>query len=100
MIFAHPPMVVDMGDGTTASSVCTVFENENRLISISLDDSCGRRSVLSRSDLRLFVQASPDSASDDVTHLVFPDDDSSHGSVIATKENFQKAWDWLNEAGE
>ncbi len=93
MIFAHEPVRINLGDGTVSNSVCTVLKNENKTISIALDDSCGRLSRLSRSDIRLFVEGG-DEESADVTCHVFP---CESGTIPATKENFQKAWEWLNE---
>ena len=93
MIFAHPPMATKMSDGSTAHSVCAAFKNGNKTISISLDDSCGRLSRLTRSCMRLFNDEEG-SESRDVTVEVFPD---GKWQVDASLENFQKAWEWLNE---
>jgi len=91
-IFAHPPMAVDLGSGTTAHSVNTVFKNGNKTISISFDDSCGRMSQLRRTDLRLFIEQGKEECRE-VTHRIFGD----CKQVDANLENFQKAWEWLNE---
>ena len=93
MIFAHPPMGTKMSDGTVANSVCTVFRNGNKSISIALDDSCGRMDLLRRSDMRLFIE-DVEGISQDVTHRTFFGDSMQ---VDANLENFQKAWEWLNE---
>ena len=94
MIFAHPPTATKMSDGSTAHSVCTVFKNGNKSISIALDDSCGRMSNLRRSDMCLFIDHD-DNSCQEVTEAVFPDKGCQ---VDANLENFQKAWEWLNEA--
>lgn len=96
MIFAHTPMATKMSDGSTSHSVCTTFKNGNKTISIALDDSCGRMTRLMRSDIRLFIDSGR-AASQDVTVKVFPD---GRWQVDANLENFQKAWEWLNEEGE
>ena len=94
MIFANQPMSVKLADGTVTHSVCTVFKNGKKSISIALDDSCGRLTKLSRSDLRLFTESHNDGDPWDETLDIFPEED---GSVPATKENFEKAWNWLHE---
>ena len=75
MIFAHPPMQTKMSDGSTSQSVCTAFKNGKKVISIALDNSCGRMHLLRRADMRLFIDlsCSEGSASQDVTDRVFPD---------------------------
>ena len=94
MIFAHQPMKTKLDDGSTSHSVCTVFKNRNKRISIALDNSCGRRSKLSRSDMCLLVEDA-EGIIQEVTHRVFFKDATN--SIDANMENFQKAWDWLNE---
>ena len=94
MIFAHTPRRTRLDDGTVTHTVCTVFKNgKGKEISIALDDSCGSLAKLSRSDLRLFVEGGDEGLAD-VTWRVFP---CESGTIPATKENFQKAWEWLNE---
>ncbi len=95
MIFAHEPKRTRLDDGTVAHSVCTVFKNGKKSISIALDNSCGRLAQLSRSDLRLFTESHIDGDPWDDTFDVFPNE--GPGSIQATKENFEKAWEWLNE---
>jgi len=92
MIFAYQPTQVKLSDGTTTHSVNTVFQNGKKTISISFDDSCGRLSKLSRSDLCLFVE-DIEGIIQEVTHRIFGD----CRQVDANLENFQKAWEWLNE---
>ena len=94
MIFAHQPMSAEMSDGTTAHSVNTVFKNGKKTISISFDDSCGRMSQLRRTDLRLFIDQGEHECQDE-TEKVFPG--TERWNVEANLENFQKAWEWLNE---
>ena len=95
MVFAHTPMSTRLRDGTVSHSVCTVFRNGKKSISIALDNSCGRLAQLSRSDLRLFTKASDGAGQRDDTFEVFPNEES--GSIPSTKENFEKAWEWLHE---
>ena len=93
MLFAHTPTNTRLDDGTVTNSVCTVFTNgRGKRISIALHDSCGRLVQLSRSDLRLFVEGGDDGF-DDVTWSVFP---CERGTIPATKENFELAWEWLH----
>ena len=103
MIFAHEPFQCGMDDGSISHSVNTCFRNGEKTISISLDNSCGRMNRLSRSDMRLFMGASDLSVDSvdcqEVTHIVFSDDDREPTwNVDANLENFQKAWEWLNES--
>ena len=95
MIFANQPISVKLADGTVTHSVCTVFKNGKKSISIALDDSCGRLTKLSRSDLRLFTESHIDGEPWDDTFDIFPNEEP--GSIQATKENFKKAWEWLHE---
>ena len=92
MIFAHKPMKTTLRDGSTSHSVCTVFKNGNKRISIALDNSCGRHSKLSRSDMCLLVE-DEEGVMQEVTQRIFID---LGRSIDANLENFQKAWDWLH----
>ena len=89
-IFAHPPIVVHNG-----SSVCVCFEQGVRTVSLALDDSCGRMSVLGRGTIDLF------SGSAAVTIDVFRDlchKDDTDGEFLvvpATLANFERAMMWL-----
>jgi len=94
MIFAHEPRKIKLDDGSTSHSVCTVFKNKNKTISIALDNSCGRLSKLIRSDLCLLAEDA-EGIIQEVTHRTFGDS----RQVDANLENFQKAWEWLNESG-
>jgi len=94
MIFAYQPTQVKLSDGTTTHSVNTVFQNGKKTISISFDDSCGRMSRLRRSDLRLFIDQGEHECQDE-TDKVFPN--AERWGHEANLENFQKAWEWLNE---
>ena len=94
MIFAHEPMKTKMRDGSTSHSVCTVFKNGNKRISIALDNSCGRHNKLMRSDICLLVEGA-DGIMQEVTHRIFID--LGLRSIDASMENFQKAWEWLSE---
>ena len=93
MIFAHPPMKTKLDDGTVSHTVCTVFKNGKKQISIALDDSCGRMDLLRRTDMRLFIDHG-DNPCQEVTEKVFPDEG---WNVDANLENFKKAWEWINE---
>jgi len=90
-IFAHEPMEVKMSDGMISHTVCTCFRNGDKTISISMDNSLGRMTFLSRSDMRLFVKDA-EGKEQEVTEKVFTD---SGWNVPADLDTFQKAWDWL-----
>ena len=95
-IFAHQPMVfAGRGSMTNSHQVAVCFQNGSKLISIALDDSCGRMQKLSRGSIELFRM--PDEKSDTgvvCTNEVFPE--MSRTLVPASIENFQRAMVWLN----
>ena len=86
MIQAHEPMII--GD---AKNVAVTFENGAKILSLALDNSCGRMKSLRRGDIRLMRRNTDDSV-DDVTDDVFACGDSP---VFASLENFEKAMNWL-----
>jgi len=76
-----------------AKQTNVVFDNGAKMISLSCDNSGGRLTTLSRSDLRLLFHNSLKGTVDDVTSDVFGGD--SYDVVPATLESMDKAMKWL-----
>jgi hypothetical protein len=95
-IFAHPPMTIaTRGAMNNSHSVAVCFQNGDKLISIALDDSCGRMEKLGRGSIELFRMPDDDDDTGVVcTHEVFPE--LTKCIVPASMENFDRAMTWLN----
>lgn len=88
-IFANRPFVLPNG---TSVNVC--FQNGDKIVSIALDDSCGRMQRLARGTIDLQrVQGAPSHNVVSCTEEVFPSSDT----VPATMANFNKALAWMNK---
>lgn len=88
MIQAHNPMII--GD---AKNIAVTFENGNKILSLSLDNSCGRMEKLSRGSILLMIEDA--TGNSDVTDQVF--DAAADGHVVhANLGNFEIAMNWLN----
>ena len=89
-IFANQPMVTSHGSGV---NIC--FEKNGKIVSIALDDSCGRMTTLRRGDIEL--QRRVDGGPVQVcTGEVFTDHEVK--IVQPTVENVERALAWLNRA--
>jgi len=90
-IFGHPPMVHETG-----STINVVFQNGGKMVSLALDDSCGRMSTLNRGSIECHRKLKDqDSEIDVVTGEVFGAG-SENSLVPNTLDNFNKAMQWLN----
>jgi len=89
-IFGHPPMVHESG-----SSVNVVFQNGEKMVSLAVDDSCGRMSTLNRGSIECHRQKKGDEEIDVVTAEVFGAGSESN-LIPNTLENFNRAMAWLN----
>jgi|2_EtaG_2_1085320.scaffolds.fasta_scaffold74660_2 hypothetical protein len=91
-IFAHPPIVVHNG-----SCVCMCFENGERTVSLSMDDSCGRMTELRRGTIELLSNLHRDPLTIDVFRDLCHEDDPTGEFLVvpATLENFERAMRWL-----
>jgi len=103
MIQAFEPMIFpDMsgeGNGDT-QSVCVTFENGRKIVSLSLDNSCGRMETLRRGDILLMVKTTTKDGTpcnQDVTETVFEEAAEGH-AVHASLGNFRTAMLWLDRA--
>tara|TARA_Y100000310_G_scaffold341141_1_gene439316 strand:- start:478 stop:762 length:285 start_codon:yes stop_codon:yes gene_type:complete len=85
-------MVFPVG-GEISKSVAVEFRNGRKLLSLALDNSCGRMEKLSRTSLRVFLD--DEESTVDVTPEVFPNLDSELLPVWASLENFETAMAWL-----
>ena len=70
-----------------------VFDNGSKMLSLSLDNSGGRLTTLSRSDIRLLVHNSLAETVDDVTNDVFGGEQGS--TVQADIDTMEQAMKWL-----
>ncbi len=89
MIFAHKPMVTDVG---SAVNIC--FQNGDKIVSLALDDSCGRMELLRRGDIELHRKTAD--GVDDCTSEVF--DRVSEGPIPLTDDSFEMAMNWLGKS--
>jgi hypothetical protein len=90
-IFGHPPMVHETG-----SAVNVVFQNGEKMVSLALDNSCGRMSTLNRGSIECHREKKDrDPEIDVVTAEVFG---AGNGNINIpnTLDNFNKAMTWLN----
>jgi hypothetical protein len=78
----------------TSSRACTRILHGSYEISIAMDDSCGALSVMSRSDLRVYVTVSGSGDSIDVTDKVF-DMEEWGNTVYGTFDNLLRAMEWV-----
>jgi hypothetical protein len=91
-IFGHPPIVSD-----DSAAVNVVFQNGEKMVSLALDDSCGRMSTLSRGSIECHrkKEFGEDPPLVIATEEVFGPD-CRRELVHNTLENFNKAMNWLN----
>jgi hypothetical protein len=73
-----------------------VFDNGPRMVSLSVDNSCGKMSVMARSDIRLLFSDPLEGGVEDVTSQVFGGGESD--IVRGTIENMDRAMKWLRRA--
>ena len=79
--------------GENAQHANVVFDNGPKMLSLSLDNSGGRLTTLSRSDIRLLVHNSLAETVDDVTNDVFGGEQGS--TVQADIDTMEQAMKWL-----
>ena len=79
--------------GENAQHANVVFDNGPKMLSLSLDNSGGRLTTLSRSDIRLLVHNSLAETVDDVTNDVFGGEQGS--TVRADIDTMEQAMKWL-----
>jgi len=80
----------------TGSAVNVVFQNGEKMVSLALDDSCGRMSTLNRGSIECHREKKDqDPEIDVVTGEVFGVESESN-LIPNTLDNFNKAMRWLN----
>ena len=79
--------------GENAQHANVVFDNGPKMLSLSLDNSGGRLTTLSRSDIRLLIHNSLAETVDDVTNDVFGGEQGS--TVRADIDTMEQAMKWL-----
>jgi len=93
-IFGHPPMVV-----ADSHQMNVVFQNGEKMVSLSLDDSCGRMHMLGRGSIELHRRPK-DGSLRVVTEEVFcaVNDYNNSDQIWNSLENFNRAMQWLNRS--
>ncbi len=81
---------MDFGESKHAN---VVFDNGPRMVSLSLDNSCGKMSAMARADIRLLLTDPLEGGVKDVTSEVFGGRESD--IVRGTIENMDRAMKWL-----
>lgn len=85
---------MSFGDSQQAN---VVFDNGPKMVSLNVDNSCGKMTHMARSDIRLLFSCPLEGGVTDVTNQVFGGDD---GSIVrGTIQNMDKAMKWLQRAG-
>lgn len=84
---------MDFGESKHANFV---IHNGSKMISVSVDNSCGKMAHMARADIRLLFTDPLEGGVDDVTSKVFGGHE--HDVVRGTVENMDKAMKWLQRA--
>ena len=79
--------------GENAQHANVVFDNGPKMLSLSLDNSCGAMTTMARADIRLLFSDPLEGGVEDVTSSVFGGKD--HDIVRGTIENMDAAMKWL-----
>ena len=87
MIQAHNPTPI--GD---SKNVAVTFKSGSKILSLSLDNSCGRMEMLGRGSVLLMIE--DETGNHDVTDQVFEEAADGH-AVHASLGNFETAMNWL-----
>ena len=83
----------DLGVDNLAKHVNVVFDNGPKMVSLSCDNSSGRMTTMSRSDIRLLVSDPLEGGVEDVTSKVFGGNEED--IVRASIETMEIAMKWL-----
>ena len=76
-----------------------VFDNGPKMISLSVDNSCGKMTHMARADIRLLFSDPLKGGIEDVTFAVFGDKMKDRSDIVrGTIENMDKAMKWLQRA--
>ena len=86
---------MELGGGSKQANV--VFDNGPKMVSLSIDNSCGMMTHMARADIRLLFSHPVDGGVHDVTSEVFGGGKSD--IVRGTIQNMDKAMKWLQRSG-
>jgi hypothetical protein len=92
MIQAHEPMIFQMPGGDTSKQVAVSFEQGNKIVSLSLNNSCGRMSELRRGSIQCMIRDNDGIAIPCMTVFNMKSNDMV---MDATIENLSTAMNWL-----
>ena len=79
--------------GGNSQHANVVFDSGPKMLSLSLDNSCGAMTTMSRADIRLLFSDPLEGGVEDVTSSVFGG--KSEDIVCGTIENMDSAMKWL-----
>jgi|TARA_A100001515_G_C4499315_1_gene186106 hypothetical protein len=86
---------MELGGGSKQANV--VFDNGPKMVSLSIDNSCGMMTHMARADIRLLFSHPVEGGVQDVTSEVFGGGKSD--IVRGTIQNMDKAMKWLQRSG-
>ncbi len=92
MIQAHEPMIFQLPGGDTSKQVAVSFEQGKKIVSLSLDNSCGRMSELRRGRIQCMIRDDDGIAMPCMTVFNMKSNDTE---MDATIENLSMAMNWL-----
>tara|TARA_B100000519_G_scaffold182451_1_gene175432 strand:+ start:603 stop:929 length:327 start_codon:yes stop_codon:yes gene_type:complete len=89
----------DIGINNLSKQVNVVFDNGPKMVSLSIDNSCGQMAHIARADIRLLFSDPVKGGVEDVTFAVFGATMRDRSDVVrGTIENMDKAMKWLQLA--
>ena len=85
-----------LGTDSLSKQVNVVFDNGPKMVSLSVDNSCGKMTRMARSDIRLLFTDPVKGSVDDVTFHVFGATMKDRSDIVrGTIENMDRAIKWL-----
>tara|TARA_B100000700_G_scaffold49271_1_gene52091 strand:+ start:262 stop:582 length:321 start_codon:yes stop_codon:yes gene_type:complete len=89
----------DIGTNNLSKQVNVVFDNGPKMVSLSIDNSCGQMAHMARADIRLLFSDPLKGGVEDVTFAVFGSNMRDRSDIVCgTIENMDKAMKWLQMA--
>lgn len=87
-----------LGTDNLSKQVNVVFDNGPKMISLSIDNSCGKMTHMARADIRLLFTDPLKGGVEDVTFFVFGPEMSDRSDIVrGTIENMDRAMKWLQQ---
>tara|TARA_R100000152_G_C6734279_1_gene158626 strand:+ start:673 stop:993 length:321 start_codon:yes stop_codon:yes gene_type:complete len=94
MTFGSP-----VGVDKLSKQVNVVFDNGPKMVSLSVDNSCGQMAHMARADIRLLFSDPLKGGVEDVTFAVFGSIMRDRSDIVrGTIENMDRAMKWLQQA--